>query len=205
MTLSRRTLLASSLMMTLPIGLPARAASEPMPDMALGQADAPITLVEYASFTCPHCARFQADVFPKLKEEYIDTGKVRFVFREVYFDRFGLWGGALARCGGEARYFPMVALLLEHQSAWMKSDKALDIVESMKGLGRKAGLSNAQMDGCLQDQNHLKALVEDFRLKAGADNIDSTPSLTLNGEKIGNKPWDRLKALLDAKLAELEG
>ena len=74
-------------------------------EMVQGEADAPVEIIEYASYTCPHCASFHANQYPQLKANYIDTGKVRFVYREVYFDRFGLWASMLARCGGEMRFF----------------------------------------------------------------------------------------------------
>ena len=77
-----------------------------IPDMVIGAADAPVEVIEYASYTCPHCASFHANQFPQLKENYIDTGKIRFVYREVYFDRFGLWASMVARCGGQERFLP---------------------------------------------------------------------------------------------------
>ena len=86
-----------------------------IPDMVMGAADAPVEIIEYASFTCPHCANFHATTYPLLKADYIDTGKVRFVYREVYFDRFGLWASMIARCGGEMRFFGMAELIYEKQ------------------------------------------------------------------------------------------
>ena len=84
-------------------------------DFALGAEDAPVKMVEYASFTCPHCAAFHDTVFKPLKADYIDTGKVRFEFREVYFDRYGLWAAMVARCGGEMRYFGITDILFQTQ------------------------------------------------------------------------------------------
>ena len=97
-----------------------------VPDFGIGEADAPVTIVEYASFTCPHCAHFHDDVFKKLKADYIDTGKVQFVYREVYFDRYGLWAAMMARCGGEMRYFGI-------------TDMLFDTAEGMGGIGRPDG------------------------------------------------------------------
>ena len=84
-------------------------------EMVRGKKNAPVTIIEYASFTCPHCATFHRDIFPKLEKEYIQTGKVRFVYREVYFDAPGLWAALVARCGGEDRYFGIIKLLYEKQ------------------------------------------------------------------------------------------
>ena len=87
-------------------------------DMVKGHSDAKVTIVEYASFTCPHCATFHKEIFPKLREQYIDTGKVKFIYREVYFDAPGLWGGLLARCVSPQKYFGVVDLLYKKQSKW---------------------------------------------------------------------------------------
>ena len=88
----------------------AAAASSAIEDMVLGDANAPITMIEYASYTCPHCGSFHQNTYPQLKADYIDTGKVKFIFREVYFDRFGLWASMIARCGGQG------AVLWDHRS-----------------------------------------------------------------------------------------
>ena len=102
---------------------PATTADLPaVPDMVLGNADAKVTLVEYASYTCPHCANFHAAVFKDLKRDYIDTGKVKFVYREVYFDRYGLWAAMIARCGGATRYFGINSMLFDGQKEWAASD-----------------------------------------------------------------------------------
>jgi len=85
-------------------------------DMVMGAEDAPVEIIEYASFTCPHCARFHADVWPQLKADYVETGKVRFIYREVYFDRFGLWASMIARCGGEGRFFAFTDLIYKEQA-----------------------------------------------------------------------------------------
>ena len=87
-------------------------------EMAIGSADAPITIYEYASYTCPHCATFHEGTFKKIKKNYIDTGKVRFVYREVYFDRFGLWASLVSRCGGPEKFFGITDLIFEGQADW---------------------------------------------------------------------------------------
>src|SRR6056297_2381020 len=90
--------------------------------MSIGAEDAPVTIVEYASFTCPHCADFHDGVFQRIKEDYVDTGKVRFEHREVYFDRYGLWASMVARCGGEQRYFGIVDMIYDQQSEWARGE-----------------------------------------------------------------------------------
>ena len=168
-------------------------------DLFLGQADAPIEVIEYASFTCPHCAAFHEQVYPNLKAEYIDTGKVKFVMREVYFDRFGLAAGLLARCGGDMRYFGIVDLLFKKQSEWARGEND-QIIQNLYKIGRQAGLADDAMQACVGDRELSEALIADFQLKAGADDINSTPSFVIDGEKAGNMSWNDFKALLDEKL-----
>ena len=93
-------------------------------DMTLGNPDAAVTVIEYASFTCPHCARFHMDAFKQLKSDFIDTGKINFVYREVYFDRFGLWAAIVARCGdgAENRFFGITEMVYEQQSTWARQE-----------------------------------------------------------------------------------
>ncbi len=174
-------------------------AGEGRVDLFQGEADAPIELIEYASFTCPHCASFHQNVYPLLKAEYIDTGKVKYVLREVYFDQFGLAAGLLARCGGDIRYYGLVDLLFQKQSEWA-SGEGDAIVQGLYKVGRQAGLENDQMQACLQDRDLSAALVEDYRLKAGRDEVSATPSFVINGEKKANEGWDALKATLDGML-----
>lgn len=173
-----------------------------VPDMVLGNPDAKVTLTEYASFTCPHCASFHQNVFKALKADYIDTGKVRFVYREVYFDRFGLWAAMVARCGGPTRYFGISALLYEGQDEWLVPSDQNATVENLRRIGKTAGMDDAQLEACLNDGEMAKAMVANFQEKSTADGVDSTPTLFINGTKHSNMGYDELKALLDAELAK---
>lgn len=168
-------------------------------DMFLGNPDAAVTMTEYASFTCPHCATFHTTVMPSLKSEYIDTGKIKFVYREVYFDRLGLWGGMLARCGGPKKYFGITDMLYKRQREWTKGEGA-EIAQNLYKIGRIAGLKNADMEACLQDQDMAKALVAEFQKNADADGINSTPTILINGVNHGNKSYEEFKKLLDEQL-----
>lgn len=169
-------------------------------EMALGSEDAPVTLIEYASYTCPHCATFHENVFGKLKADYIDTGKVRFIFREVYFDRFGLWAAMVARCGGEQRYFGISDLLFERQREWLDSNDPAQIAENLRGIGRTAGLSNDQLNTCLEDGDKAQAMIALYQENATADGIDSTPSFVIDGTKYANMGYDDLRGILDEKI-----
>lgn len=173
---------------------------EPREDLFIGDADAPVEVIEYASFTCPHCARFHEDVYPQLKTNFIDTGKVKFVFREIYFDKFGLWAGLLARCGGDDRYFGIVDLLMEKQSEWARGGSDREIVDNMFRVGRLAGMTDDQMNVCVRDNDLAEALVADFQLKAGQDEVTSTPTFIVDGEKMSNMSWADFEAVLNERL-----
>ena len=101
-------------------------------EMTLGSDDAPITLTEYASFTCPHCANFHRAVFKDLRKDYIDTGKVKFIYRDVYFDPFGLWASVVARCGGEERFFGIADMIYDQQSEWIGANTVVERPDSLR-------------------------------------------------------------------------
>ena len=168
-------------------------------EMVMGDEAAPITLIEYASYTCPHCQRFHKDVFPKLKADYIDTGKVKFVYREVYFDGPGLWAGMMARCGGRERFFGLVDLIYENQRTWTQGEPT-QIAANLKKMGKLAGLSDEQLDACLADGEKARAMTALFQENAQNDGIRATPSFVIDGKLESNMSYGELQALLDAKL-----
>lgn len=171
-------------------------------DMAFGAEDAPITIVEYASFTCPHCANFHKNVLPSIKENYIDTGKVRFIFREAYFDKYGLWASLMARCGGEMRYFGITDILMDDQAAWLGEGDPTTVVANLRRIGLSTGMTNESLDACFNDQDQVQALVAWYQENFTRDEMDSTPSFLINGQKYANMPYDKFAATLDEKLAE---
>lgn len=171
-------------------------------DMVQGSVDAPIEMIEYGSFTCPHCAAFHADQYQQLKTDYIDTGKVRFVFREVYFDRFGLWASMIARCGGELRFFGIHDILYETQQDWVAGGDPALIAENLRKIGLTAGLDTATLDTCLSDATQAQTLVAWFEENAARDGIEGTPTFFINGEKYSNMSYEDLTVILDAALAQ---
>ena len=186
-----------------PAAAPAAAAAAiTVPDMIIGNKDSKVTLMEYASFTCPHCAQFHKDVFKQLKKDYIDTGKIKFVYREVYFDRYGLWAAMIARCGGEMRYFGISDILLSTQAEWAASDDPAVVVENLKKIGRTAGMDDAAMGVCLDNAAMAEAMVAAYQTNSVADKVEGTPTLFVNGVKYANMPYDELKKILDAELAK---
>lgn len=171
-------------------------------EMTMGNPDAPVTLTEYASFTCPHCRTFHERVFGDLKKNYIDTGKVHFVYREVYFDKFGLWAAMIARCGGQEKYFGIADLLYDTQSEWLATRNDAGIAEDLRKLGLTAGIERDQLDACLSDGQLAQALVAEYQKNASADGVTSTPTLLINGKKYSNMTYTDLAVILDEALGE---
>jgi protein-disulfide isomerase len=173
-----------------------------IPDMILGNPDSTVVLTEYASYTCPHCATFHSAVFKDLKRDYIDTGRIKFVYREVYFDRYGLWAAMVARCGGETRYFGIADILYSTQKEWAASDDPATVVGNLKRIGLTAGMDDATLNACLNDGAKAQAMVAKYEADTAADGITSTPSLVLNGVKHSNMGYAELAKLLDEELAK---
>ena len=154
-----------------------------LPDMALGPADAKVTITEYASMTCPHCAAFNDQVFPKIKSEFIDTGKVRYVFREFPLDIKAAAGSMLSRCianGDPNKYFAVTDLLFKSQADWVMKNTT----GSLSRIGKQAGLSQQQVDDCLKDQALLDKIAADQKYASEVLKVDSTPTFFINGDKI---------------------
>ena len=177
------------------------AAPATLPDIYLGAEDAPLTIYEYASFTCSHCAAFHNDNFPKLQAEYIDTGKVRFAQRDVYFDAIGLWAGILARCGGDDKYYAVSHMLFDEQRSWLASNSGDEIAANLRKLGLKAGMTEEQMNACWEDTAKVEQLVATYQQNATADGINATPTFMIGGEKVPNQSWKGMKKIIDDKLA----
>ncbi|WP_298968558.1 DsbA family protein [uncultured Roseobacter sp.] len=168
-------------------------------EMSLGNPDAPVTVIEYASFTCPHCASFHAGPYKQLKADYIDTGKINFVYREVYFDRYGLWASMIARCAGTPeKFFGMTDLIYAGQSEWSRAGDPAAIIEELRKIGRLAGLNGDTMEACLQDGDNARTLVAWYQENAEADGVDSTPSFVINGQKYSNMAYSEMAELIDA-------
>jgi len=170
-------------------------------EMTMGPADAKVTIIEYASFTCPHCANFHTGPLKELKTDYIDTDKVHFIYRDVFFDRFGLWASMVARCGGEEKFFGISDMLYEQQREWTNGQPA-EIADNLRRIGKVAGIEPDALDACLNDEAKAKALVAWYQENAEAHEVNSTPTLIINEQKYSNMAYDELKGIIDEKLAE---
>ncbi|WP_179378129.1 DsbA family protein [Jannaschia marina] len=167
-------------------------------DITLGDPNAPVKVVEYASYTCPHCATFHNNTFKEFQKEYIDSGKVHFTYREVFFDRYGLWAAMVARCAGADRYFGVADLLYQTQGQWARQGDAASVAESLKRVGAQAGLTPDALDACLQDADMAQNLVAWYEANAEEDNVRSTPSFLINGEMhSGSMSLSQIGALVD--------
>ena len=169
-------------------------------EMILGDVNAPIEIIEYASMTCPHCANFHSDVYPQLKENYIETGKVKFVFREVYFDKYGMWASMISRCAGPDRFFGIIDQMFEKQKTWSRAGNDLAIVTELSKIGKLAGLGDDQINACLQDADNLRNLVGWYKANMEEHKISGNPSFVIDGEMVSNRSYKELSALLDEKL-----
>lgn len=168
-------------------------------DMTLGNPDAAVTLTEYASFTCIHCANFHNNSWEQLKADFIDSGKIKFVYREVYFDKYGLWAGMLARCQGPIKYFGIADLLYERRDDWLLNSDA-EIADGLRRVGRIAGMNDETINACLADSAKAQALVAEYQRNKEADGVNSTPTFLVNGENVSNPGYSALKELIEAEL-----
>lgn len=201
--ITRRRLIAGATAFAAVLMLPRRLFAQGAPEiaeMSMGDADAPVTVVEYASLTCPHCAAFHTEVLPRIRENFVDTGKVRVVYREVFFDGPSVWAAMMARCAGPDRYFGVIDLLYRTQAEWLSSPDPAEITRALYSVGRQAGLTDAEMQACMTDAEFAEALVAEFQKNAAADGIEATPTFIIDGEKAQNMPYEEFEARLNQAL-----
>lgn len=155
------------------------ATAGPLGDVWLGKADAKVTIIEYASLTCGHCATFHKDTWPALKTKYIDSGKARFTLREFPLDPLATAGFMLARCNGNDKFYPMTDMLFAQQRGWAFTEKPVDALSTMV---KQAGYTQESFESCLKRQDIYDAVtqVKDRGAKLG---VDSTPTFFINGQK----------------------
>ena len=171
-----------------------------LPDMALGPANATVTVTEFASMTCPHCAAFTENVFPKIKSEYIDTGKIRFVFREFPLDIKAAAGSMLARCIAKddaGKFFAVIDMLFRQQNEWVLKNTT----ETLIRIGKQAGLSQQQVEDCLKDQALLDKIAADQKYANEVLKVNSTPTFFINGEMVkGEQTFEEFSKRINSLL-----
>ncbi len=171
------------------------AQSESWPgDRFIGAADATVTVIEYASLTCPHCASFHNDTLPRLKQAYIDTGKVKLIYRDFPIDGLALRAAMLARCSEPAQYFGLIEVLYRNQESW---SRVSDPIAALHRIGRLAGMSDQKIDACLNDREAGDTILG-ARLRASKEHdVNTTPTFIINGQKItGAQPFEEFDKIL---------
>lgn len=155
-------------------------------DLALGPADAKVTVVEYGSMTCGHCAHFATKVFPDIKKKYIDTNKVRFVFREFPLDNLAAAASMLARCAGDDKAFPLIETLYDKQADWAFTSG--NPVPKLFDIAKQAGFTQESFDKCLKDQKLLDEITGQRTRANEAFGVSSTPTFFINGKRLEGAP-----------------
>jgi protein-disulfide isomerase len=154
-----------------------------LPDIVMGKEDAPYTIVEYASMTCPHCANFHLEVLPELKKKYIDTGVAKLILREFPFDNVAAAAFMLARCVDEAKYYDFVGVLFQNQEEWAFGS---DPLPGLQKFAKQAGFTEARFNECLRDEKLLKH-VEWVRNRGHSEfEVRATPTFFINGKRLDN-------------------
>jgi protein-disulfide isomerase len=168
----------------------------PLPDVSIGKADAPVTIVEYMSMTCPHCARFHAETFEGIKEKYVDTGKVRFILREFPLDNKATAAIMLARCAPEGQYFPLVSALFKSQVTWATAD---DTRAALLQMSKLAGFTQESFEACLTNQKLLDDVLKVRETGGKEYGVESTPTFFINGQRYsGEMSVAEMSAIIDA-------
>jgi len=196
--LSVFAIMAALAVATAPAQAQAQAQADILTDMVLGKPDAPLTIIEYASLACSHCANFHENTLPRLKAEYIDTGKVRLVFRDFPFEEAGLRAAMLARCSGPDRFFGFIEILFRQQRIWAAAPNP---VEALGQIGRLGGIGEEQFRACLANRP-LEEYILKSRLKGQNESgVNSTPTFIIGSEKYsGTRSFEDMKKLIDPLL-----
>jgi protein-disulfide isomerase len=172
--------------------------AEAMAEKSIGSADAPVTMIEYASLTCSHCAAFHNETLPSIKRDYVDTGKVRIVFWDFPLGNLAMAAAMVARCSGES-YIPMVGALYQSQESWSRSDTPFDAIT---GIARLSGMSIDDVEDCLDNEELLRALQAKAQEASQVLGVESTPTFFVGDVKIpGNLPYEDFQDILNKALA----
>jgi protein-disulfide isomerase len=164
-------------------------------DHILGSPDAPITILEYSSLTCPHCASFHKDTLPQVKKDWIETGQARLVYRHFPFDQLGLRAALVANCLEGNLHFIFLDALFKGQQKWARSQ---DPIGALARIASLAGMDKATFDACIADKEEAKLILERKQEGISAYDVNSTPSFIINGRKIsGARPYEDFKKILE--------
>jgi protein-disulfide isomerase len=169
-------------------------------DMVLGNASAPITIFEYASMTCPHCAEFDTEIFPKVKADWIDSGKAKLIFRDYPLDQVAIRASIVARCAPPDRFYSFIDVLFHNQRNWAMS---ADVDQALTRLARLGGLSPDKLDACRADKDLTDRILNSRLVAQNEYGVDSTPTFFINGKKVvGALPYEDFSKALSAAMAD---
>ncbi|MFO0990628.1 MAG: DsbA family protein [Hyphomicrobiales bacterium] len=181
-----------------PVGASAASLNDPSPigEMTLGPENAKVTVIEYASASCPHCANFYKTTFQDLKKDYIDTGKIRFIFREFPHNQPALAAFMVARCAPKDKFFPLVDMFFEQQEKWLAAPR-----DELFKIAQLAGFTQESFDACLKNEEVAKGIIS-VRDQAEGFGVDSIPTFFINGEKVkGETTIEEFRKIIDPLLA----
>ena len=169
-----------------------------IPETVLGSASAPLTMIEYASLTCPHCATFQRETMPSVKSEYIETGKVKLIYRDFPLDSLAMGAALLAHCAGPDRYFGFIEILFRSQNTWVVAQNPR---QELIKVARLANMSNDQAEACLADSALLASVQTRAKMASEKFGVNSTPTFFVGNRQLsGEVPFPEFKKVLDAEM-----
>jgi protein-disulfide isomerase len=188
------TILFISLLLPAAVSAEILSTEEALKDRVIGDPAAPITIIEYASLTCPHCANFHADTLPKLEKEWIETGKAKLIYRDYPLDRYAASASMIARCAPTDKYFTFLNAFFAQQKTWSRADNPVKVLTQLAGLG---GMSKEDVDACLANEALQDGILQ-MRLEGQMEyDINSTPSFVIDGKKVANLPYEDINELLE--------
>lgn len=172
---------------------------EVLQERVMGDPNAPVTIIEYSSLTCPHCRHFHVEILPKIKKNYIDTGKVKLIYRDFPFDQTGFFATVLARCAPPSRYFSFVDVLFQQQANWSRSKTPVD---DLARIGKLGGLNPSDFEACLQNQSMIDGLLQKRLDGQKKFDVNATPTFIIDGDHkiVGSQPYEEFDKILSKKV-----
>ena len=172
---------------------------EALADRVLGDPDAPVTIIEYSSLTCPHCRHFHLEILPEIKKNYIDTGKVKLIYRDFPFDQLGLLATVMTRCAPAERYFGFLDVLFQQQGSWSRSK---DPMGDLSRIGKLGGLNPSDFEACLKNQALVDGLVQKRLDGQKKFDVNATPTFIIDGDhnNIGSQPYEDFDKILSKRV-----
>ena len=171
-------------------------------EMTIGEKDAPLTIVEYASLGCSHCAKFHQETYPALKKDYVDTGKVKLIFRDFPLGTPALAATMIARCSGPERYFGFVEMFFRSQTQWSHAENPLEALSKVARLG---GMPTVDVQACMRNQKLLEYIQLQKKHAYEEDGINATPYFVIGTEKLsGGLPYNQMKVIIERELNRIK-